>query len=99
MNSFTFPTNNPPLAAVTTYTSDPANPTLSFANPTGVAGPIGRPDVISPTRELPNARKTQWSFDVQRELGAGLAVDLPYLGSGTGHLARRLLHHTPQPGP
>ena len=26
MNSFTFLTNNPPLAAVTTYTSDPANP-------------------------------------------------------------------------
>ena len=26
MNSFTFLTNNPPLAAVSTYTSDPANP-------------------------------------------------------------------------
>ena len=33
MNSFTFLTNNPPLAAVTTYTSDPANPTLSFDTP------------------------------------------------------------------
>ena len=41
MNSFTFLTNNPPLAAVTTYTSDPANPTLSFASPTGVVGPVG----------------------------------------------------------
>ena len=33
MNSFTFLTNNPPMAAVTTYTSDPANPTLSFSTP------------------------------------------------------------------
>ena len=32
MNSFTFLTNNPPVAAVTTYTSDPANPSLSFSN-------------------------------------------------------------------
>src|SRR5262245_29576640 len=68
MNSFTFLTNNPPLAAVTTYTSDPANPTLSFDRPTGVVGPAGRPDMISPTRDLPNARKDQWSFDLQREL-------------------------------
>ena len=35
MNSFTFLTNNPPLAAASTFTSDPANPTLSFAHPTG----------------------------------------------------------------
>ena len=41
MNSFTFLTNNPPLAAVSTYTSDPANPTLSFEHPTGVAGSGG----------------------------------------------------------
>ena len=27
--------------------------------------------MISPTRELPNARKDQWSFDLQRELGRG----------------------------
>src|SRR5713101_8068983 len=68
MNSFTFLTNNPPLAAVSTFTSSAANPTLSFEHPTGAVGPVGRPDMISPTRHLPNARKTQWSFDVQREL-------------------------------
>ena len=69
MNSFTFLTNNPPIAAVSTFSSDLANPTLSFASPTGVAGPAATPDMISPTRDLPNARKDQWSFDVQRELG------------------------------
>ena len=80
MNSFTFLTNNPPLAAVSTYTSDPANPTLSFAQPTRCAGPVAAPDMISPTRNLPNARKDQWSFDVQRELWAGGAVDIQYVG-------------------
>jgi hypothetical protein len=99
MNSFTFLTNNPPLAAVTTYTSDPANPTLSFDNPSGVAGPITRPDMISPTRELPNARKDQWSFDVQRELGMGVALDLQYIGSHTENLDRSFFNNTPTPGP
>jgi hypothetical protein len=99
MNSFTFLTNNPPLAAVTTFTSDPANPTLSFENPTGPVGPAGRPDIISPTRELPNARKDQWSIDVQRELWRGTALDLQYVGSNTSHLDRSFFNNTPQPGP
>jgi hypothetical protein len=101
MNSFTFLTNNPPLAAVTTYTSDPANPTLSFSNPfgTGQANALGRPDMISPTRDLPNARKNQWSFDVQRELIRDLALDLQYVGSNTSHLDRSFFNNTPQPGP
>ncbi len=38
MNSFTFLTNNPPIAAVTTFTNDTNNATLSFAQPSGVAG-------------------------------------------------------------
>jgi hypothetical protein len=84
---------------VTTYTSDPANPTLSFASPVGSVAPLGRPDIISPTRELPNARKDQWSFDVQRELGRGIALQLQYVGSNTSHLDRSFFNNTPQPGP
>jgi hypothetical protein len=99
MNSFTFLTNNPPLAAVTTYTSDAANPTLSFATPTGPVGPAGRPDMISPTRDLPNARKEQWSLDVQHELWRGTALDLQYVGSNTSHLDRSFFNNTPTPGP
>jgi hypothetical protein len=99
MNSFTFLTNNPPLAAVTTYTNDTANPTLTFANPAGTAGPITRPDMISPTRELPNARKNQWSLDVQRDLGMSMALDLQYIGSHTDHLDRSFFNNTPTPGP
>ena len=99
MNSFTFLTNNPPLAPVTTYTSDPANPTLSFSNPTGQLAALPRPDMISPTRELPSARKTQWSFDVQRELFRDVALTLQYVGSDTVHLDRSFFNNTPTPGP
>lgn len=62
-------------------------------------GPAGRPDVISPTRDLPNARKDQWSFDIQRELSRGTALDLQYVGSHTSHLDRSFFNNTPQPGP
>src|SRR6266542_3522557 len=99
MNSFTFLTNNPPLAAVSTFTNDLVTPTLSFASPLGVAGPAVTPDMISPTRDLPNARKDQWSFDVQRELSVGTALDFQYLGSNTSHLDRSFFNNTPQPGP
>ena len=54
--------------------------------------------MISPTRHLPNARKDQWSFDVQRELLRGTALDLQYLGSNTSHLDRSFFNNTPQPG-
>src|SRR3954463_3576812 len=98
MNSFTFLTNNPPLAVVSTYTSDPKNPTLSFEHPTGVAGPAAAPDMISPTRHLPNARKDQWSFDIQRELWASGGIDVEYVGSNTSHLDRSFFNNTPAPG-
>jgi hypothetical protein len=97
MNSFTFLTNNPPLAVVSTYTSDPNSPTLSFSSPTGVPAPV-TPDMISPTRKLPNARKDQWSFDVQREIGPGIAAILEYVGSNTSHLDRSFFNNTPAPG-
>ena len=98
MNSFTFLTNNPPIAAVATFSSDPLNPTLSLEQPFGVVGPGGPPDMISPTRHLPNARKNQWSFDVQRELWSGTALDVQYVGSNTSHLDRSFFNNTPQPG-
>jgi hypothetical protein len=98
MNSFTFLTNNPPLAVVSTYTSDPANPTLSFDHPTGVVGPAAAPDMISPTRKLPDARKDQWSFDLQRELWASGGIDIGYVGSNTSHLDRSFFNNTPAPG-
>jgi hypothetical protein len=99
MNTFTFLTNNPPLAAEFTFVSLPNNPTLSLASPFGVVGPGGPPNVTSPNRHLPNARKDQWSFDVQRELWNGTALDIQYLGSHTSNLDRSFFVNTPAPGP
>jgi hypothetical protein len=99
MNSFTFLTNNPPLATVSTYTNDPNNPTLSFEHPTGTPGAPVTPNMISPTRHLPNARKDQWSFDIQRELWASGGINIEYVGSNTSHLDRSFFNNTPTPGP
>jgi len=98
MNTFTFLTNNPPLAAEFTFNSDPANPTLSFDRPFGVVGPGGPPDIVSPTRHLENAHKNQWSLDMQREVWEGTALDVQYVGSNTKNLDRSFFNNTPQPG-
>jgi hypothetical protein len=100
LNTFTFLTNNPPIAAVTTFTNDNPSRLLSFSSPFGVAGPaITRPDMITPNRDLPNARKDQWSLDVQQEIVGGMVVDLQYIHSHTRNLDRSYYSNTPQPGP
>ncbi len=98
MNTFTFLTNNPPLAAEFTFVSLPSNPTLSLSNPYGEVGPGGPPNVTTPNRHLPNARKDQWSFDLQREIFNGTALDLQYVGSHTMNLDRSFFNNTPAPG-
>jgi hypothetical protein len=98
MNTFTFLTNNPPLAAEFTFVSLPTNPTLSLASPFGEVGPGGPPNVTTPNRHLPNARKDQWSFDLQREIFNGTALDLQYVGSHTSRLDRSFFNNTPPPG-
>ncbi len=99
MNSFTFLTNNPPLAAQFTFSNDPANPTLSFDNPFGEVGPGGPPNMITPNRHLPNARKNQWSVDIQHEILPSTVVDIQYLASRTKNLDRSYYPNTPLPGP
>ena len=98
MNTFTFLTNNPPLSPEFTFQSLPSSPTLSLSNPFGVVGPGGPPNVTSPNRHLPNARKDQWSLDVQRELWKTGALDIQYLGSHTTNLDRSFFVNTPAPG-
>jgi hypothetical protein len=55
--------------------------------------------VISVARDLPNARKNQWSVDIQRELWNATALDLQYVGSRTKFLDRSFWSNTPAPGP
>lgn len=99
MNSFTFLTNNPPLAAEFTFQNNPGSPTLSFEQPFGVVGPGGPPNMITPNRNLPNARKNQWSVDVQHEILPATILDIQYLASRTRNLDRSFFNNTPLPGP
>ena len=98
MNSFTFLTNNPPIAAEFTFSNSPTNPTLSFDQPFGTVGPGGPPNMITPNRHLPNARKNQWSADLQHEIGASVVLELQYLASRTENLDRSFFNNTPLPG-
>ncbi|MBA2353973.1 MAG: TonB-dependent receptor, partial [Acidobacteria bacterium] len=99
MNSFTFLTNNPPIAAEFTFNNNPVSPTLSFEQPFGVVGPGGPPNMITPNRNLPNARKNQWSVDLQREIFGSSVVEVQYLASRTKNLDRSFFNNTPLPGP
>ncbi|BCS32362.1 hypothetical protein TBR22_A15720 [Luteitalea sp. TBR-22] len=99
MNSFTFLTNNPPIAAEFTFNNNPANPTLSFDQPFGTVGPGGPPNMITPNRRMPNATKNQWSADLQHEIFGSTVVELQYLASRTKNLDRSYYNNTPLPGP
>jgi hypothetical protein len=99
MNTFTFLTNNPPLSPLYLFTNQTGNPVYTLDHPTGTASATSQPTVTTPTRELPTAHKSQWSFDVQRELWTGTAVELQYVGSNTSNLDRSFYNNTPEPGP
>ena len=100
-NTFTFLNGNPPFLYVTTYNSIAASPSISLANPTpsGAAAATALPNVIAPNWNLPSASMNQWSFDVERGLWGGAALDMQYLGSHSLHLDRSYYDNTPLPGP
>src|SRR5690606_1628107 len=48
---------------------------------------------------LPNARKNQWSLDLQHEILPATVLDIQYLASRTKNLDRSFFNNTPLPGP
>jgi Carboxypeptidase regulatory-like domain/TonB dependent receptor-like, beta-barrel len=98
-NNFTLLTNNPPFTNVFVFTSQPTGLILTLDNPLGQLGPAARPNIITPNRHLPSARKDQWSLDLQRELWARGVLDVQYVGSHTRNLDRSFFNNTPLPGP
>jgi hypothetical protein len=98
-NNFTLLTNNPPFTNVFVFTSQPTNPTLTLENPLGQLGPATKPNIITPDRHLPSARKDQWSLDLQREVWTRGVLDVQYVGSHTRNLDRSFFNNTPLPGP
>ncbi len=101
LNNYTLTTTNPPFSTIYTYNSLPSNPTLSFANPTPSSsqGKAGPPNAFTINPNLPTAYMNQWSFDVERALWQGAALDVQYLGSHMVHLDRSYYNNTPLPGP
>ena len=81
MNSFTFLTNNPPIAAAFTFSNSTTNPTLSFDRPFGTVGPGGPPN-MAPYSRFVRAEQAKWTdarsaLDAWRTRGAALSRRSP----------------------
>jgi len=99
-NTFTFLSINPPFGAIVTCTSTTATPLISLNAPTppSACGTASIFNIITPNRNLPTAYMNQWSFDVQRVLWDGAALETQYLGSHSTHLDRSYYNNSPLPG-
>ena len=95
-NTFTFLSANPPLGATTTCNS-PTSPVISLSNPAppSICGTASIFNIITPNPYLPTAYMNQWSFNIQRSLWSGSALDIQYLGSQSVHLDRSYFNNTP----
>ena len=98
-NSFTLANTNPPFATQTSFTSSPATPQFTYANPLGTTGPAGLTNAFTLNPNLPTPRMNQWSFGVDRKRWKGAGLEVSYLGSHQYHLDRSFYNNTPQPGP
>jgi outer membrane receptor protein involved in Fe transport len=101
-NTFTFLSANPPFGAIVTCTSTTATPLISLNNPTppSACGTASIFNIITPNPDLPPAYMNQWSFDLQRALWNGAALEAQYLGSHSTHLDRSYYNNSPYlPGP
>jgi hypothetical protein len=90
------PLATPGYANVTDYTGKSATDVLTSPFPAGLVAPLGNSlgaavgigtslnNLISPTARSP--RVHQYSVDVQRELGGGVAIEVGYVGSHSTHL-------------
>jgi hypothetical protein len=100
LNTYTIG-GNPPFVNTAIYTSQPASPTVTLANPTAgsLVGASPTPNIVTLEPSLPMAVMNQWSLDVERSLWSGAGLDVQYLGSHTIHLDRSYYSNTPLPGP
>jgi hypothetical protein len=91
-------TVNPPFRAPATYTSSVANP-ITLANPFPLGSPSGAPAVgsIAPDYTVPDVY--EWSLGIQRELPAGILIDVTYFGSRGNHLNLQRYINQPLPAP
>ena len=101
MNSFTFLTNNPPVAAVTTYTSDPANPNLVVFKPDAVRICSDRLPGRTSSRRRAICRtraRTSGAWICSGSCWRGTALDIQYVGSNTQPPGSQLLQQPADAG-
>jgi hypothetical protein len=90
-------TRNPPYGAIFSLQSDQNGnsgvPTvLKVADLFPAQGSLqSQPDIYSPGDKYVDPYYQQWNFDLQRQFGSNLLLDVGYVGSKGTHLARRLL--------
>ena len=102
MNSFTFLTNNPPLAVVSTYTNRSRRTRRCRSNirPVRQARRAGHPghDFTDAASARTRARISGAST-CSGKLWASGGINIEYVGSNTSHLDRSFFNNTPTPGP
>ncbi len=99
MNTWCNQRHNVPLIFPQTSQSDPYIPSITSLN---FPAPIIGTTVTSFTAlelRAPPQYVQQWSFSVEKQIGAGTTLELGYLGAGGFHLQRAHLINNAQPGP
>jgi hypothetical protein len=99
VNNFVINRRQPPFAETQQRTSSTATPEINIADPfVSAAAPL----VIGTQNINPNFREgyTQhWNFTVQRELPAGVTLDLGYVANKGTKLTELVFYNVPLPGP
>lgn len=101
LNDYTLASTNPPFSTIYTFTGGTTTPTLFLSNPipATLPGASSYPSAFTINPNLPTEYMNQWSFDLQRQLWRGGALDVEYIGSHAVHLDRSYYNNTPLPGP
>jgi hypothetical protein len=89
---------NLPFRQPQTFTSSVASP-ISLLNPFPTANGALTNTLTAINRDFRTATVNQWSFGVQRQLTANLALDVSYFGSKGTHLPISYNINQPAPGP
>ena len=89
---------NPPFRQPQTFTSSVASP-ISLSSPFPTANGALTNTLTAINRDFRTATVSQWSFGVQRQITANLALDVSYFGSKGTHLPINYNINQPAPGP
>jgi hypothetical protein len=99
VNNFVINRRQPPFAETQQITSSTTTPQIAIADPfSNATAPsvIGTQNIDSKFRE---GYVQQWNLSVQRELAAGISLDVGYVGNKGTKLTELIFFNIPTPGP